>query len=145
MVLARFCEFLIQLVGGHRVKGVRAQVLMIQINQMSSVNGLQIGSNLLYHIDENSINTFSLSIYLSIPTKLLPVTWDRNWHCSIIGLYLNSITVDQPEFEPGSPRRTKIGYAIFVLCSSRPHFLKAIAKKLGLVHCCYDTSPKSVM
>ena len=59
----------------------------------------------------NFIDTFSLSIYLLIPTRLLPVTWDYNRRRSIKGLYyllqanidLNAIKADQQGFAPGSP------------------------------------------
>ena len=85
-------------------------VLRIQINQLSGVNGPQIVSNLKFYIDGEFHSYFSLSIYLLIFTRLLPVTWDYNQCRSIIGLYyllhtkmdLNSITADQPGFEPGS-------------------------------------------
>ena len=68
-------------------------------------------SNLQFHIDGEFYQYFSLSIYLSIPKRLLPVTLDYNRRCSTIGLYysyhtnidLNKKTADQLGFEPGSP------------------------------------------
>ena len=67
-------------------------------------------SNLQFHTDGEFHQYFSFSIYLLIPTRLLPAAWDYNWGCSIIGLYyslqtnihLNLITTNQPGFEPGS-------------------------------------------
>ena len=70
------------------------------------------------HINGKFHQYFSFSIYLSIPTRLLPITWDYNWRCSIIGYLLNIIvsydllrknidlnwiTVEQPGFVPRSP------------------------------------------
>ena len=60
---------------------------------------------------DNYINTLSLSLYLSIPTRLLPDTWDYNRHRLIIGLHyslhtninLNLITANLPGFKPRSP------------------------------------------
>ena len=72
-----------------------------------------------FKLKKNYINSFTFPIYLSIPARLLPVTWDYNLRRSIIGLYyllhtkninLNSITADQPGFEPGSlgPKATTL-------------------------------------
>ena len=60
----------------------------------------------------------SLSIYLSIPTRLFPITWDYNRCCSIIGFYyllhtnfnLNLKTADQPGFGSRSPRTNWLCY-----------------------------------
>ena len=66
---------------------------------------------------------FSLNIYLSLPTRLLLVTWDYNRHHLITGLYylrhtnmrLNLLTVDQPGFEHG-PLGPKV--ATLPLCNT---------------------------
>ena len=74
------------------------------------MNGLRSSPSCNLILMENCINT-SLSIYLLITTRLLPITWNYNRCRSIISLYyslrttinLNSITADQPRFEPKSP------------------------------------------
>ena len=54
---------------------------------------------------ENSTHNFSLRIYLSIPTRLLPGNCDYDQHHSIRGtnIDLNSITADQLGSEPETP------------------------------------------
>ena len=118
MVPIHFCKFLIRPVCCHSVKGVREQVLTIKKKQLSSMN-------LKFHIDgEFQKHLWYKSIYLFIPTRLLPVIWDYNRCHSIIVLYyllhthfdLILITADQPGFEPRSPGPKA---AMLPLCSAK--------------------------
>ena len=88
-------------------KGSQSTSLDDSKNQLSSVIGRYIISNLQFHIaGESHQYVYSLSIYLLIPTRVLPFTWEYNQSCLIIGLYyllhtnisLNLIKADQTGF-----------------------------------------------
>ena len=115
-------HFLIQPVWHHPVKGVRAQVLTIQINQLSSMNHPLIASNLKFHIDGEFHQYFSFSNYLVIPTRLLSATLDYTMLLDH-RLVLFASHIYCFEFENSRPAQIltrisgiKTGYSTIVLC-----------------------------
>ena len=89
----------------HPVKGVRGQVVMIHINQLSLWTVHRSSPICHFILMENSINTFPQISFIDTYDN-----WDDNRHRYIISLYyslntninLNLITADQLGFEPGS-------------------------------------------